>query len=88
MSPEILCNFYFLKVPEWPTEEIAKILSTSCSGSDNCSEKLFSSVLNDCINSENEMEDYLDSVGSSTEFRDQTHKKDKPYNLQRQGGVS
>ena len=54
---------------------MAKILSQSCTDSDNCSEKLFSRVLHNCINSENEMEDYLNSVGT-TEVRNQTHMKD------------
>ena len=57
-------------------EEMAKILSQTCTDSDNCSEKLFSSVLHNCSKSEDEMEDYLDSVGSTTEFRNQSHKKD------------
>ena len=56
-------------------EEMAKILSQSCTDSDNCSEKLFSRVLHNCINSENEMEDYLTSVGT-TEVRKQSHIKD------------
>merc|ERR1712029_901999 len=60
------------KVPTWPMEEMAKILSQSCTDSDNCSAKLFSSVLHNCVNSENEMEDYLDSVGSTTGFRRST----------------
>ena len=54
---------------------MAKILSQSCTDSDNCSEKLFSRVLHNCINSENEMEDYLTSVGT-TEVRKQSHIKD------------
>ena len=54
---------------------MAKNLSQSCTDSDDCSEKLFSRVLQNCINSENEMEYYLNSVGT-TEVRNQTHMKD------------
>ena len=69
------CTLNFYKVPEWPTTKMAKILSQSCTDSDDCSEKLFSRVLHKCINSENKMEDYLNSMGT-TEVRNQAHMKD------------
>ena len=62
--------FLYFKLAEWPTEEMAKILSESCTESENCSEEIFSKILNNCVHSEIESELFLDSVGYTTEFRE------------------
>ena len=64
------CLFLYFKLAEWPTEEMAKILSESCTESENCSEEIFSKILNNCVHSEIESELFLDSVGYTTEFRE------------------
>jgi len=57
------------KVGEWPIKEMSKILFKSCSTSENCSEEIFSKILNDCVDAENKMENFLDSFGYITDFR-------------------
>ena len=55
---------------EWPIKEMSKILFKSCSTSENCSEEMFSKILNDCVDTETKMENFLDSFGYITDFRD------------------
>ena len=50
---------------------MAKILSESCSESENCSQEMITQILTNCINSETESENYLNSYGSTTEFREE-----------------
>merc|ERR1712198_193498 len=60
------------KLSDWPTEKMAKILTITCWGNEKCTEEFFLDILNKCVKTEIETEDFMDAIGSTTPFRRST----------------
>ena len=61
-----------LQLSDWPTEKMARILTITCWGNEKCTEELFLNILNKCVDTEIETEDFMDAFGSKTPFRRST----------------
>ena len=61
-----------LQLSDWPTDKMARILTITCWGNENCTEELFLKTLNKCVDTEIETEDFMDAFGSKTPFRRST----------------
>ena len=61
-----------LQLSDWPTEKMAKILTITCWGNEKCTDDFFLNILNKCVDTEIETEDFMDAIGSTTPFRRST----------------